>query len=332
MVAVFVGRFQPPHVGHISTICHGIMAHGEIIVVLGGSRSARTIKNPFSEKEREEMIVRSLPAECSDKIKFVAVRDHKYSDTNWVSEVTNKVSLVSYSNELTLIGHKKDDSSYYLDMFPQWGFDPVEISGDVISATDIRDRYFDPECDYWWDGLHGGAIDFLRAWRGSEEFSRMQGEWLQHKEYTERWSSAPYAPTFITTDAVVIKSGHVLMVERKNSPGLGLLALPGGFLEPDLWLEDNAVKELQEETCIDVSESELRSSIKDAKVFDFPGRSLRGRTVTHAFLFRLGDRGPLPRVSGGDDAESARWVSIADIRNNEQMVFEDHLDIIDAFA
>ena len=51
------------------------------------------------------------------------------------------------------------------------------------------------------------------------------------KRYKDIWADAPYAPTFVTTDAVVIQSGHVLLVKRRTAPGKGLWALPGGFLK-----------------------------------------------------------------------------------------------------
>ena len=48
--------------------------------------------------------------------------------------------------------------------------------------------------------------------------------------YRRAWEAAPYPPTFVTTDAVVVQSGHILLIQRKAAPGKGLWALPGGFL------------------------------------------------------------------------------------------------------
>jgi bifunctional NMN adenylyltransferase/nudix hydrolase len=66
-------------------------------------------------------------------------------------------------------------------------------------------------------------------------------------------------------------------------------------------------------------------------VFDHPGRSLRGRTITHAFLFDLdrADKKPgLPRVKGADDAVEAKWIPIAELLKMSDQIFEDHLSII----
>ena len=84
-----------------------------------------------------------------------------------------------------------------------------------------------------------------------------------------------------------MQSGHVFVVRRKVHPGKGLLALPGGFLAANMTLEDNALKELKEETQIKVPVQVLRGSIKNQKAFDYPERSQRGRTVTFAYYIEL---------------------------------------------
>ncbi len=143
----------------------------------------------------------------------------------------------------------------------------------------------------------------------------------------------PYDPTFLTTDAVVVQSGHVLVIRRGHQPGKGLLALPGGFLAGGLTLEDNAIKELKEETNIKVAAQILRGSIKSSHVFDYPERSQRGRTVTFAYFIELEPRlkEGLPKVKGGDDAAKAFWLPLSAIGEKEEEFFEDHIHIIRYF-
>jgi len=76
----------------------------------------------------------------------------------------------------------------------------------------------------------------------------------------------------------------------------------------------------------------LESSIIDSKVFDYPGRSLRGRTITHAYCIKLKDRQSLPDLKAGDDASYAHWMSISDIMMKEDEFFEDHVHIIRYFV
>jgi bifunctional NMN adenylyltransferase/nudix hydrolase len=66
-------------------------------------------------------------------------------------------------------------------------------------------------------------------------------------------------------------------------------------------------------------------------VFDYPERSVRGRTVTHAFHFDLG-LGHLPEVRGGDDAEAAHWMPLSDALGKPELFFEDHHAIIEHFV
>lgn len=93
---------------------------------------------------------------------------------------------------------------------------------------------------------------------------------------------------------------------------------------------DSMLRELREETRLKVPEPVLRGSVKADKVFDHPERSLRGRTITHAYLIELAD-GPLPPVKGGDDAAKAKWLPIAQVMEMDEVMFEDHLDIIRYF-
>lgn len=65
-------------------------------------------------------------------------------------------------------------------------------------------------------------------------------------------------------------------------------------------------------------------------MFDHPDRSLRGRTITHAFHLHsppASCRG----VKGGDDADKAQWFPLAMLRTMRSSMYEDHPDIINYF-
>jgi bifunctional NMN adenylyltransferase/nudix hydrolase len=134
----------------------------------------------------------------------------------------------------------------------------------------------------------------------------------------------------VTVDAVVTQSGHVLVVERGAMPGEGLLAMPGGFVNQYESLKDAVIRELYEETKIDVPIPVLIGSIASQRIFDYPYRSLRGRTITEAYHFKLSDREYLPKIKGSDDARNARWISFNDFYFSRSMFFEDHFQIIES--
>ncbi len=141
---------------------------------------------------------------------------------------------------------------------------------------------------------------------------------------------SPYAPIFSTVDACVIQSGHVLVNTRDNFPGKGLLALPGGFLEQNERLIDGSVRELIEETRIELSKAQLYGSIRAKEIFDNPDRSLRGRTVTTCFLYKLDDSKPLPKIKAQKgEVKKVEWMPISEALKDPALWFEDHYHMLE---
>lgn len=46
--AVFIGRFQPFHLGHEAIVREGLKQADEVIIVVGSSFAARNVRNPFT--------------------------------------------------------------------------------------------------------------------------------------------------------------------------------------------------------------------------------------------------------------------------------------------
>ena len=70
----------------------------------------------------------------------------------------------------------------------------------------------------------------------------------------------------------------------------------------------------------------LKGFMAGQGVFDDPKRSVRGYTLTHAFLFRLPPAKNLMKVMADDDAVDAFWVPIGGLDPRD--CFEDHYFII----
>lgn len=330
---VFIGRFQPFHNGHKAVIDAALEKAKEVVIVIGSSFQARNIRNPFTFEERKAMIKAVYP---QDNVKVVPVSDYPYDDNKWMNSIRIAVkNTVPEAENIGLIGHSKDSTSYYLEIFPDWK-GHVEVDNvDNINATDIRKMMFG-------DNLQADAIaiqmpsesyklmcnTILPIGRVGGPWDFLSQEYAMVKRYKEAWKSAPFPPTFMTVDAVVVQSGHILLVKRGDMPGKGLWALPGGFLNQDETMLDGAIRELKEETKIKVPVPVLKGSIKSSKTFDAPNRSARGRTITQAFFIDLGV-GELPKVKGSDDAEKASWVPFNKVDQNK--MFEDHWHIIDNF-
>jgi len=330
-VAVLIGRFQPFHTGHLHLVETALQQADRLLILLGSHRCAPDSRNPWSSQEREAMIRSAMPDALNERLEILPVRDHLYSDNLWLAEVQQKVtSATDEDDRLLLVGHHQDRSSYYLDLFPQW--DSLEVPlGAAIHSGSIRESYFagdDPA--HWAPQLPSGVASFLKHYQGTPGYRWLAEEAEYIRNYRQIWAVAPYPPTFVTTDAVVVQSGHVLVVRRRVRPGQGLIALPGGYLNQQEKVIEGMLRELREETGLKVPKPVLEGSIAESHVFDAPGRSARGRVITHAYLIQL-KTGPLPAVRGGDDAEKAFWMSLADIYAHEDRFFEDHVQIIQHF-
>jgi bifunctional NMN adenylyltransferase/nudix hydrolase len=341
-IAVFIGRFQPVHNAHVEILKKAGKLAEKVIVIIGSAYEPRSYKNPWTTQERKAML-KSVTDELEGNYIIEANRNTIYDNTAWavrVQNIVNKhVAEMSFTSiftpKIAIIGHKKDETSFYLDMFPQWKT-LLEKKVQNLSATQIRETYFNPEtCNLnWFTGvLPKSIIQYLDFFKDGEYYKNLVEEREFILSYKKKYASLPFEPIFVTTDAVVVQSGNVLMVRRGAQPGKGQLALPGGFVDAsgDRSVEDAMLRELNEETGIKLQEVVLRRNIKETKVFDAVDRSLRGRTITHAFYIMLQDgEWKLPKVKGGDDATDAMWIQIGSI--NPEECFEDHYDILQYFV
>lgn len=332
-VIVYIGRFQPFHNAHLEILNRAISLSEKVVVILGSSFQPRTYKNPFTITQRELMIYGEIGIDTLGKVKIFPARDSMYNDQAWAIRIQQIVAENSpIKAKIGIIGHEKDESSFYLKMFPQWDHIDVECI-EPLHSTDIRDLYFREEVNmnYIKGVVPETTFALLNSYKETEHYDQILKERFFIEDYKRQYAGFPYPPTFVTTDAVVVQSGHVLMVKRRSEPGKGLLALPGGFLnaDTDKSMVDCCIRELKEETRIKVPTPVLIGSIKDTKVFDAINRSARGRTITHAFHIELPD-GELSKVKGSDDAEKAMWVPIGKLDSVD--CFEDHFDIINYFV
>lgn len=332
---VYIGRFQPFHNGHLDTMRFAFEKAENVIIALGSYKTAQSVKNPWTAEEREEMIRACLSSDENSRVFFVYIRDHFYNENRWLNEVQREINrLTQGDRSVTIIGNLKDESSYYVKSFPQWDFMAAGFPNGVLNATDIRNAYF----ENGWDKIIGKVpeviekrlMKFKTSPKFTDKYETLAKEYAFIQEYKKLWSAAPYAPTFVTADCVVVCGGHVLVVRRKGHPGNGQIALPGGFVGPKETIQEAAIRELKEETRIDVSKGTIRNNIEGSRVFDFPDRSLRGRTITHAYLVKL-DYNPLPNVKGGDDAAHSWWMPVCEIVDRQAEFFEDHYSIIQSF-
>jgi len=354
--AVLIGRFQPFHTTHKALVEHALEIADKVIILVGSSHAAPTPKNPFTFEERRRMISRCFNILGSgNRVEIEPIRDYFYSDNTWLAQVQGVVSnYIEDGETVALMGSFKDSSSYYLNFFPQWEFIYTKVHSD-LDATSIREVLFDVEIgrtwadkaldgeptvkedeklkqnDFFFDNLPIQVAEFLQEFRKTQRFGRLVEEFHANKAYRKSWSVAPFPPTFITADAVVTCGGHVLVVKRGGNPGKGLWALPGGFIRESERIKDAAIRELKEETRIKIDKPVLKRAIVDSEVFDYPERSERGRTVTHAFHVKLEGKLPEVKLTGADDSVKCQWMPYVEVMRRADEFFEDHISIISNF-
>lgn len=127
-----------------------------------------------------------------------------------------------------------------------------------------------------------------------------------------------YPRPAVTADCVVITNEpvpKVLFIQRGNNPFKGSWALPGGFMEMNETLDQCAIRELKEETGLQLSEC------YQVGAYSGVSRDPRTRVITAAYLFIVPE---LFKVEGRDDAADAQWFPITDLPH---LAF-DHYDIV----
>ena len=321
-LGILIGRFQPLHLGHVHLIETALTQCEQLLIVIGSANRARNLKNPFSFDERKNLIAQTFP---HAKLHYAAVPDFFYSETAWLEAVNSAVAEVTPPNTTpTLFGYSKDETTYYLNEFPLWRY--IELPNfKGINATEVRQDYF-LSSEISRTDLPQTTQVFLESFQASSEYARLVEEAHFVKHYKASWAHSPYPPLFVTTDALVTCQKHILLIKRKFCPGKGLYALPGGFLEENEWIKTGLIRELLEETKIAMSEAHLEKHLKRICVFDYPGRSLIGRVITHCGHFDLPD--PLPKIEAADDALETSWIPISTLFQLRDQFHDDHYQII----
>lgn len=323
---VFIGRFQPFHLGHQEVVNKALKLGNRVIILVGGYGKARSPRDPWTFDERRDMIRSVYP---NNKVIIEPIKDYTYNDSMWLENVQNTVQAVIHDYgtfpfheaKICLIGCNKDHTSYYINLFPQWYNESVEFVN-PINATDIRQHLFEDSWEGYEKFVPREVVQCDDIW---PVIKILRSEYEYYKEYKEAHNKNPYPAQHLTADSVVIQSGHILLVKRRSEPGKGLWALPGGFKHSSETFKSAALRELKEETKIKVPMPVLEGSITQTFMADHPHRSERGTVVSQVFKIDL-KPGPLPKVKGSDDAEKAKWIPLSQLR--EHMLFEDHYHII----
>jgi len=287
---LFIGRFQPYHLGHKSATLAIAREVDYVVIGIGSADKSHMADNPFTAKERADMIARSLGSGVNYTV--VQIPDiHDYR--RWVEHVVSvapKFDVVYTNNALVR------------DLFEKSGYCVRGVRRDVpIDATDVREMI-----------RTGSGFLAYAVPRGTlEVIAECGGE----KRLRDIFESAHGRPS-LTVDALVMLENKLLLVRRKHDPFKDMWALPGGFVEKEC-IEDALRRELMEETSLAAKDLVLIG------VYSALGRDPRGHVVSVAYEAKAEGT---PKA--GDDAKELGLFSLDSLPPlafDHKMIIEDYL-------
>ncbi|HZY17901.1 MAG TPA: NUDIX domain-containing protein [Ramlibacter sp.] len=329
-LAVCTARFLLPGTAQLALVRAALARAPRCAVFIRRAHMAPSPASPFAWEERARMLLAALAPAERERVEVLPLRE-RWDDHRLLRDMALHTSGAQRVAWLVAGAPPLDEQ----DLPAGWTLETIgPEDGDALAATWLEQLYAsaDPVRALPAASQHlpADARAFLRDWADSERFAIVRDDWRQIATEKRAWSVAPYPVVLVTVDALVRAGGHVLLVRRGRSPGKGLWAVPGGFLEPREPVLQAALRELVEETGLPLSRREMQQRLRRVHIFDHPERSQRGRIVTHAFFFELGDAEP-PPVQGGDDAAAAQWVPQAQLTSLEAQLHDDHFHILDTF-
>ncbi|HYB03020.1 MAG TPA: nicotinamide-nucleotide adenylyltransferase [Nitrososphaerales archaeon] len=132
---IFIGRFQPFHLGHLSTVKFALEKVKHLYIVVGSSQKSHELKNPFTAGERILMIRNTLNTEKVDPSRYLIIPVPDATGhavwTAFIDQVVPAYQVVFSSDRLTL------------QLYREKGVPTIEpplLDRPQYSATEVRKR------------------------------------------------------------------------------------------------------------------------------------------------------------------------------------------------
>jgi len=165
---LYVGRFQPFHLGHLEAIKHILKKVDTVIIAIGSAQYSHTLENPFTAGERMTMSRLALHDAriSSDDYLLAPIPDVKIHKL-WVAHLTSLTPSfqIVFSNEPLTV-----------TLFREAGFkvEPIPyFSREIYSATEIRKRMLNNE---EWSSLVPQSVSlYIKEIKGQERLQYLSG-------------------------------------------------------------------------------------------------------------------------------------------------------------
>ena len=309
---VFIGRFNPPHLGHLNVVKYALENIDELLIIIGSAMQRPSLRNPFSTNVVKQLF-RSMCIEHGldvGRIKFEFVEDYIYNELKWETRIREIVhSHNKDTSNVFLTGFKKDNTSYYLKAFPEYSDLPVTESYFNLSSTDIRKAILEGELSSYKDVVPKLLVSYTP--------SHIEKELQQ---FLELWENKKDVEQF-TVGNVIVSSGHVLV--EYNSERF-LYNLPETSLSEKMTIRDAS---------LDLSTHQLRltrnimsAREKSQHTFDEPFRHDYGRQISTFIFYVLSNNVELPKSK----ELNLQWMPLFKVK--PELFDLDHYHIIKYFV
>lgn len=252
-VAYAIGRYTPPHKGHINTFLWLLTQYDELIIGIGSCYKVGTARHPLLAFFREKMIHRSLVNAGVDmsRIKFVHLQDFKDDWDAWWRHVTLVFGAGAFDALVT--GNFEDIVSEINNRGMVLPFKIINPETELPTeyqhpyhATDLRNAISSNEYTLFETIAASGTIDLMAH----------VGGFAGIREALED-NGTKFVPGRQTVDLIVTCKGQDNIAERlllcgyrkktkENFPGY--LAIPGGAIHDYENPMDAAVRVFRERT------------------------------------------------------------------------------------
>ncbi len=161
ITGVFIGRFQPFHLGHLEAIKYILTKVNQLIIVVGSAQYSHTLTNPFTAGERLLMVKLALNEagiNC-DKYLIIPVEDVNMHNI-WVAHLKSRLPYfdVAFSNE-PVTSRLFKEAGIKVEKIPFF-------NRSIYSATEIRKRILKGE--NWMELVPNSVAQFIKEIKGDE--------------------------------------------------------------------------------------------------------------------------------------------------------------------
>jgi ADP-ribose pyrophosphatase YjhB (NUDIX family)/nicotinamide mononucleotide adenylyltransferase len=295
--SVIVGRFQLPFLNgdHLSYLSRIIYNSSEVLFVIGLSYCQASREDPLDYQTRVNMIKNYF---SSDNISFAYIKD-EYEDGEWSRKLDSLVSKIfgkTNSRDVTIYGSRENFINRYSGLFQTKEMFKISIESEELLKKQIS-SYSMRGDDFRYGAFHVALNQFAN-------------------------------PMPCVDIALVDEDSGRILLGKKN--GQNEYRFFGGFCENFGSYEDDAVRELIEETSL------RRENFGDPKyicsqiVDDWRYRYTERKIKTSLFLIKYFNGDP----KASDDIETIKWFTHEEFRDliKDSRIVKGHLEMAKKLA